>query len=95
MRNNRLTTNTTDPVTGSRSRPVEKMPNYDLIPFKNKDIDRLKPRELPEPKSEEQYKADYDAKREAIRLGKEKAKRDEPKMIPRPDPKQKLKSKIS
>jgi hypothetical protein len=72
MRNNRLTTNTTDP-------------NYDLIPFKNKDIDRI------QRKSAEQYKAEQDAKREAIR----KAKRDEPKMIPRQDPKEKLKSKIN
>lgn len=93
MRNNRLTTNTTDPVTGSRSRSVEKMPNYDLIPFKNKDIDRLKPR-VPESKSAEQFKAENDAKREAIRLAKEKAKRDEPKRIPRPDPKEKLKPKF-
>lgn len=76
MRNNRLTTNTTGP-------------NYDSIPFKNKDIDRLKPR-VPESKSAEQFKAEQDAKREAIRLAKEKAKRDEPKRIPRPDPKEKL-----
>jgi hypothetical protein len=59
MRNNRLTTNTTDPV-----------PNYDSIPFKNKDIDRLKQRELPERKSAEQFKAENDAKREAIKKEK-------------------------
>lgn len=64
MRNNRLTTNTTDP-------------NYDSIPFKNKDIDRIQ-RNSPESKSSEQYKAEQDAKREAIRLGKEKAKRELP-----------------
>lgn len=71
MRNNRLTTNTTDP--------------RDSIPFKNRDIDRI------EQKSAEQFKAENDAKREAIRLANEKAKRDEPKRIPRPDPKEKLK----
>lgn len=67
MINNRLTTNTTDP-------------NYDSIPFKNKDIDRI------QRKSAEQYGAEQDAKREAIRLAKEKAKRDEPQRIPRQIP---------
>jgi len=79
MRNNRLTTKTTDDRLNR--------PNYDSIPFKDKDIDRL------QRKSAEQFKAENDAKREAIRLAKEKAERLTPKMIPRPDPKEKLKSK--
>jgi hypothetical protein len=56
MRNNRLTTKTTDDRLNR--------PNYDSIPFKNKDIDRS-----------QRKSAEQDAKREAIRLGKEKAKR--------------------
>lgn len=70
MRNNRLTTNTTDPVTDSRPGGT-----YDSIPFKNKDIDRLQPRELPEYKSAPQYNVDNDARRAAKRKLEEGAKR--------------------